>query len=135
MIADEPAGKEPRKEALEIADEPAGKERADDSKEPADKKEPAVGKKRKSPDEQDTEEEQPAPQPPKGPDEDDEVQLLGGTINKRSKKKNKGLRRIKWIQDQIQLMKDSGRWYGSDKLNASDRSRRLQMEADNQAKK
>ena len=60
-----------------------------------------------------------APEP-----DDQEVVVMAGTITKRSKKKNKGLKRVQWIQSQIQAMKDAGRWYGSEKPNAGDRFRR-----------
>ena len=61
-------------------------------------------------------------------DLDNDVEITSYKITKKTKKRNKGLKRAAWIESKIAEMKQQGRWYGSSKPNPTDRKRRLEAE-------
>ena len=78
-------------------------------------------------------EERAGPEPEAGPERgaeeaQDEPEIVAAIITKKTKKRNRGLKRAAWIESKIAVMKREGRWYGSDKPNPQDRLRRMAAE-------
>ena len=66
--------------------------------------------------------------PPAAEAVEDDVEVTGFKITKKSKKKNKGVKRLLWLQENIQRLKDEGRWHGDDAPNPAHKRARLQAE-------
>ena len=66
--------------------------------------------------------------PPAAEAMEDDVEVTGFKITKKNKKKNKTVKRLLWLQDNTQRLKDEGRWHGDDAPNPAHKRARLQAE-------